>query len=233
MKQMKTVGIIGGVGPETTAKFYLEIIFRTFEKNKVARPPILMWSLPLKYEIEREMLLTQTGEERYLPFLIDAAKRLEKGGVDFLVLPSNTLHLFIHQIRKSVTIPVISLIEEVARFLEGKKIKRVGILTTTTAVKNNLYQEILKNKKIKTLFTDRNDQKLINQIINRLVLNQVSNNDREKLIEIAEKFGDFGAKTVLLACTDLQLLVPKSKKMKIVDTMKIYAQAVVNKILER
>jgi aspartate/glutamate racemase len=53
------------------------------------------------------------------------------------------------------------------------------------------------------------------------------------LIEIAEKFGDFGAKTVLLACTDLQLLVPKSKKMKIVDTMKIYAQAVVNKILER
>ncbi|MBI2268350.1 MAG: hypothetical protein HYU80_02760 [Candidatus Blackburnbacteria bacterium] len=64
---MKTVGIIGGLGPETTARFYQEIIASCFEKNKDKRPPILIWSVPLPYKIEEDLIKNAQGEERYLP----------------------------------------------------------------------------------------------------------------------------------------------------------------------
>ena len=67
---MKTVGIIGGLGPETTSEFYLEIVFGCYKKNKENRPPILIWNVPLKYEIEEDLLMKATGEERYAPYPI-------------------------------------------------------------------------------------------------------------------------------------------------------------------
>ena len=53
---MKTAGIIGGLGPETTSQFYLEIIFSCFQANKKARPPLLIWSVPLEYQIESDLV---------------------------------------------------------------------------------------------------------------------------------------------------------------------------------
>jgi aspartate/glutamate racemase len=82
---MKTVGIIGGLGPETTSKFYLEIIFSCFEKNKIARPPLLIWSVPLNYKIESDLITKAVGMERYIPYLTDAAKF--KNGVQFYSYP--------------------------------------------------------------------------------------------------------------------------------------------------
>ncbi|TAL56934.1 MAG: aspartate racemase, partial [Nanoarchaeota archaeon] len=106
---MKTVGIIGGLGPETTSEFYLEIIFGCFSKNREVRPPILIWNVPLLYQIERDLLMKSEGEERYIPYLQDAARKLEKAGADFLVMPCNSLHIFIDEIRNSVSIPVLSI----------------------------------------------------------------------------------------------------------------------------
>ena len=94
---MKTVGIIGGLGPETTSEFYLEIIFSCYQKNKISRPPIIIWNVPLEYKIEEDLITKATGEERYIPYLIDATKRLESGGADFLVMPCNSLHIFIQK----------------------------------------------------------------------------------------------------------------------------------------
>ena len=56
---MKTVGIIGGLGPETTAEFYLDLIFSAFQLDKFARPPILIWNVPLEYKIEKEFITTK------------------------------------------------------------------------------------------------------------------------------------------------------------------------------
>jgi len=122
---MKTVGIIGGLGPETTSEFYLEVVFGCYEQNKGARPPILIWNIPLNYEIEQNFLKNATGEEKYLPYLIAAAKKLEKGGADFIVMPCNSMHIFINEIRRAVKIPVLSIVEETAKFLKAKKIKRI------------------------------------------------------------------------------------------------------------
>ncbi|MBI3305865.1 hypothetical protein HYZ82_01875 [Candidatus Nomurabacteria bacterium] len=74
---MKTIGIIGGLGPETTSEFYLELIFSCKKFNRVSYPPILINSIPLPFEVEKNAIAEGLGEEKCLPYLIDAAKSLE------------------------------------------------------------------------------------------------------------------------------------------------------------
>lgn len=228
---MKTVGIIGGVGPETTAEFYLELIFGCYQNDKVQRPPILIWNIPLEYEIEEELLTKAEGEERYLPYLIDAAKRLEKGGADFLVMPCNSLHIFINEIRNAVNIPVLSIVEETAKFLKAKGIGEVGVLATSTTLGGGLYTKELSDKNINQIVPDDFQQEKIGKIINNIVLNRHANKDRQEFMEIVESLGA-KVKNIILACTDLQLLIPSHDEIEIFDTMKIFAAATVDKILE-
>jgi len=137
---MKTVGIIGGLGPETTSEFYLDIIFGTYKQSKEQRPGILISSVPLPYEIEADLIERNEGAERYIPYLTKEAKRLEDSGADFLVMPCNSLHVFIEDIRNSVSIPVLSIIEETVKFIEEKGYKRVGIISTSATIQNKLYE---------------------------------------------------------------------------------------------
>jgi aspartate racemase len=228
---MKTVGIIGGVGPETTSEFYLELIFGCYQKNKEQRPPILIWNLPLLYKIEEDLLEKSKGEERYIPYLIDAAKLLENAGADFLVMPCNSLHAFIADIRRAVKIPVLSIVEETAKFLKSNKIKQVGVLATTSTLNKKLYEGALKREDIKQVVPDDFEQAKIGKTISNIVLNRHANKDRQELINIINSFEKKGVKDVILACTDLQLLIPTHSKLNIHDTMKILADATIDNIL--
>lgn len=227
---MKTVGIIGGVGPETTAEFYLELIFGCYQKNKVQRPPILIWNIPLKYQIEEDLLTKSSGEERYIPYLIEAAELLEKGGADFLVMPCNSLHIFINEIRNAVSIPVLSIVEETAKFLKDRNIEKVGVLATSTTVGQGLYEKALSTENIEQILPDDFEQAKIGKVINNIVLNRHANKDRQEFIKIVDNLSG-KVSDVILACTDLQLLIPSHNDLKIHDTMKIFADATVDRLL--
>ncbi|MFH1780098.1 MAG: amino acid racemase [Candidatus Micrarchaeota archaeon] len=227
---MKTVGIIGGLGPETTAEFYLELIFGCYRKNKKVRPPILIWNVPIDYRIEETFIVHAKGEEKYLPYLIEAAKKLEHAGTDFLVMPCNSMHVFIDAIRASVGIPVLSIVEETSRFLHTNQIHRVGLLATEATVKHGLYKKVLDKQGISVAVPNGLDQARIGKLINHLVLKRGTNTDREKLMSVINDFGKQGVEDVILACTDLQLILPQHKKIRIYDTMKIFADATVDKM---
>jgi aspartate racemase len=230
---MKTVGIIGGLGPETTAEFYLEIIFGCYKQNKQKRPAIIIWNVPLEYKIEEDLIEKATGEERYLPYLKDAAKRLEKAGANFLVMPCNSLHIFIEEIRATVKIPVLSILEETVKFLKDNKITEVGIIATPSLIKNKLYESTLEKEKIKQITPNEFDQAKIGKIINNIVINRHMNKDRQELIKIINKFEEKQVKNIILACTDLQLLIPETNNLKIYDTMKILADSTTKEILKK
>ena len=129
---MKTVGIIGGLGPETTSEFYLDIVFSCQKKSKTSRPGVIIASVPLPYKIEEDLITKNKGSERYIPFLVNEAKRLEKAGADFIVMPCNSLHVFIKEIRNAVDIPVLSIIEETVKFLKKNNLNNVGLPNALT-----------------------------------------------------------------------------------------------------
>ncbi len=229
---MKTVGIIGGLGPETTSEFYLDLVFSCQKKDKNHRPSIIIASVPLPYKIEEEAISKGTGFERIPPFLIAEAKKLEKARVDFIVMPCNSLHIFIEDIRSAVKIPVLSIVEETVKFLAKNKFKKVGIISTSATIKNKLYENAFEQNNIEYESPDDLQQAKMGKIILNLVTGVQNNKDREELIRIISDFEKKNVDCVVLACTDLQLLIPKLPSLKIFDTMKIFADSTVEKILE-
>ena len=229
---MKTVGIIGGLGPETTAEFYLDVIFSCQKKSKTNRPAIIIASVPLPYKIEEDLIMKNEGAERYIPFLINEAKRLEKADADFIVMPCNSLHVFIKEIRNAVGIPVLSIIEETVKFLKKNNLNKVGIVSTSATIQNKLYENAFEENGIAYETPDDFQQAKMGKIILNLVNGRQNNNDREELIQIINDFEKKDVDCVVLACTDLQLLIPKHPRLKIFDTMKILADATVEELLK-
>ena len=229
---MKTVGIIGGLGPETTSEFYLDLVFSCQKRDKTHRPSIIIASVPLPYAIEEDAISKNIGIKRCLPFLINEAKRLEKAGADFIVMPCNSLHIFIKEIRDAVKIPVLSIVEETVKFLKKNRFNKVGIVSTSATIQNKLYEDAFKNNNIAYAAPDNFQQAKMGKFILNLVTGQQKNRDREELIKIINDFEKKNVECVVLACTDLQLLIPKHQTLKIFDTMKIFADATVEKILD-
>ncbi len=228
---MKTAGIIGGLGPETTANFYLEVVFSCFKEKRQNRPPMLIWNVPIPNVVEERFIIDGTGADVYIPLLLDAAKRLEKGGADFIVIPCNSVHIFIEKIRKSVKIPVLSIIEETVNFLREKSIKEIGILATSVTLRDKVYEAMLTNADISYKSPSDEDQNKMGIIINNLVQSKHTEVDKQELLGIIDSFVSQDVHTIILACTDLQLIVPQHDHVKIYDTMKILANSTVRKIL--
>lgn len=228
---MKSVGVIGGLGPETTAEFYLEVIFQCQKRNNEQRPLVVMSSVPLLFEIERDLIQSNIGKERYIPFLTKEARRLEKAGVDFLVMPCNSLHVFMDEIRQSVNIPVLSIVEETCNYLVEKGYKRVGLISTSATVANHVYEDVLQEKGIAFETPDDLQKAQMDKIIQRLIEGQHLNKDRDIIVKVMDDLIANKVDCVALACTDLQLLLPASDKVEVFDTMKVLATSTTNNIL--
>lgn len=204
---MKTLGILGGVGPETTSKIYHSII-NLFKKNQMDKyPAILIYNLPFPFAIEEEAIVQGKNSEKMIPYLVEGAKILEKAGADFGILPCNTLHKYIGEIRDSVKIPFLSILDETVIKLKATGIKTIGILATETTVKDELYNNILKENGINYLYPTREEQNIINKIILELLNAKKDKLQEEEIKTICSSLQKKGAQAILLACTDLQIIV--------------------------
>ena len=228
---MKTVGIIGGFGPETTAQFQLAIIERCRALGSVIRPEILMWNAPIPLRIEENLILRSQGIEEFLPFLIHGAKVLEKAGAEFLALPCNSLHVFIEQIRSFVHIPVFDITNITVKHLVGKQIKNVAVFGTRTSKNNNLHTKKLEDAGISVILPTEHEQHAIDQVILDILNIKAHRRATRILHAIAMDCIQRGADNMLLACTDLQIVFPKLKEVRIHDTMHLLADACVREIL--
>lgn len=229
---MKILGVIGGLGPETTTEFYLDIVFTSYQKSKLARPGVIISSVPLPYKIEEELIMSNQGAERYIPYLVQEAQRLQTAGADFIVMPCNSLHVFINEIRQAVNVPVLSIVEETVEFLQSKNCNKVGIVSTSATIENKLYETAFEQAGIAYAIPNDFEQAKMGKYILNLVTGQQNNRDRDGLIEIIDSLAEQNVDCVALACTDLQLLIPKHPSVEIFDTMHIFANATVEYLLD-
>jgi aspartate racemase len=229
----KTVGIIGGLGPETTAEFYLELIKKSKKINAQYRPEMIIINVAMDTVVEESFIRGNNESEEYIKILVLAAKKLEKAGADFLVIPCNSVHIFIEEIRKSVKIPVLSIVEETKNFLVQSKIKKIGLLATSATLNAKLYQKAFTKDEIETLVPNSEEQKELNMSINKLVNNEDSKKEKILVKKIIKKLAKEKVNTILLACTDLQLVAPKINNIKIEDTMMILVEKTVNEIFRK
>ncbi|MDR0930388.1 MAG: amino acid racemase [Clostridiales bacterium] len=231
---MKSVGIIGGVGPATTGKFYEKIIqgCQELERglNNQYRPHVFIASVPISYEEEENEILYGIIS-RHKELLKDEAVNLEKAGSDFICMPCNTLHRFASDIQEAINIPFVNIINETVDFIMNNKLSKIGLLSTGLTASSKLYESVFNKIGINFLSTNKTEQDELNSIIFRLTNNKQTKEDKKYCEDIIEKMYNNGADSIILACTDLQLLGLQSTNIKIYDTLEILASSVIKKII--
>lgn len=230
---MKTVGIIGGVGPESTSNFYLKIINKYRAKDTLSYPPIVIYSLPVPYQLEQDIVKFGKNENQILPLLTDGVQKLEKSGADFCVIPCNTIHIFINELRKSVSIPILSILEETVRYIKSLGIETVGLLGTTKTIETNLYRPELQKQGIRLIIPESTDQERISEIIFNILNGKKTESDKTELLAIIQNLQNKDCKAVILGCTDIPLLIDqKDTSTLLLNTVEILADSSVKAILK-
>lgn len=223
MKNTKHItGILGGLGPKTTATFYLDLI-----KNATleARPGVCIWSLPLDLEKERRFIERGAHKSHYLKLLRNGIKALEKAGCTQIVMPCNTVHEFHTELQSITAIPFPHLIGIVATELKRRKWKKVLLLATSRTIKTRLYQYALQSSRIEIILPSHAEQKKLDHLIQGLLTPLDLSKQQDFLRSIIEKSG---TQKVLLGCTDLQIVLTPSRD--VVDSMQCLVDFTARKI---
>ena len=141
---MKTIGIIGGMGPLATIDLYEKITFNTKAEKDQDHIHIIIDSYP---QIEDRTAYILHGGKNPKDKLIESAKRLENAGADALIMPCNTAHFFAKDIEKEVSIPLIHIVKSTAEAIKNKypKANKIGLIATTGTLKSGVYANILKD----------------------------------------------------------------------------------------
>ncbi len=226
----KRLGIIGGQGPETSAKFCIEIN-RLFKQKTDCQPDLVLENLPISEEVEQRTIQGEKNEKMFL-LMKKAVERLNKAEVDFMVIPCNTVHVFIDELRSIANVPILSIVEETARVCKKKHFKKIGVLATTLTRKEKLYETVFKKEKIKIIKTENNK---IDRLVLKILSESITENDKELFLKQIKKLQQDGAEAIVLGCTDLHLLLNKEEKQDIplLDTCKVLEEATVKKLLYR
>ncbi|MBI2545185.1 MAG: aspartate/glutamate racemase family protein [Candidatus Aenigmarchaeota archaeon] len=227
-RKIQRVGIVGGLGPETTTEFYLDLI-RKSRQNFDSYPSIIIDNVPFPFYLERDIIEKSVNEIKLLPFLKESIERLNKLDVDFIVIPCNTVHIFIEELRKFSKVPIISILEETLNFIQSNSIKKIGLLGTQKTIESKLYQIPLEKNGIHVILPAENNQKLLSAIIVKILENTFTENDKTVLQKIMYDLKSNGSEHILLVCTDLQLVL---KNEDLVDTMQILASATFDRLTD-
>lgn len=227
MDKLKKLGIIGGLGPDSTARFYLDIIKYFKIKNPATYPSIVIDSVSFDKHLEGEIIVENKNENKMKKILINSAKRIKKSGVDVCVMPCNTLHIFFNDMSKKVN--MISIIDSVIDEVKIKKLKKVLLLATTKTIKSEIYSKAFLKNNINFIIPSDVDQKKISKIIIKILSDKYSQKDFGLLKEIIYKFKKNGVDSIILGCTDFDIILDDLKKLdiKIIDSLDVLAKKTV------
>lgn len=219
---MKKIGVLGGMGPASTAFFYQKIIEIAQKKYGAVQdtdyPPVFIYSCPLEGFDETGIV----DEKLVLHQLIAAVEILNQAGVSFIVIPCNTVHYYIDKLRKHSKVPILSIVEETVKKIKSEKLSCVGLICSESAHEHNLYGSLAKNG-VKVV-VDENDEHVTALILD-VMKGNILKKHKNKVLSLIKKLG-LKSQAVVLGCTELPLAVKQSDtKIKLFDTVEILAEA--------
>jgi len=203
MKPINLLGIVGGLGPMSSAYLYEFITSHT--KAMCDQDHIDMIISSHATTPDRTAYITGNSDKSPLPVMVSDARRLEAYGADAIVIACNTAHYFIEEVRASVNVPVPSIIHESAEFAKYCGAKKVGIMATRGTVLAKSYQHELENAGIEWVLPSEESQ----QKLSGLIYDSVKAGgeiDRDKFYSVADELESNGADAHILGCTELSVI---------------------------
>lgn len=230
---MKVIGLIGGMSWESSAEYY-RIINETVRGRLggVHSAKSLMWSMDFG-EIER---LQHHGDWSALTEeMIAAARRLEAGGADFLMICTNTMHKMAADVSAAVSIPLLHIADPTAQKIKAAGLSKVGLLGTAFTMEQDFYKGRLKDTfGLEVLVPEADDRAKVHEIIYReLVAGVVKDSSRDAYRGVIARLVDAGAEAIIMGCTEIMLLISQADSpVPVFDTTEIHALAAVDLALE-
>lgn len=232
MQQQSVIGLIGGLSWESSAAYY-RIINETVRNRlgglRSAR--CLMWSFDFG-EIEALQHAGRWDEATAL--MIDAARRLERGGADLFLICSNTMHRAADEIAATVQIPLLHIADPTAERVSARGIRCVGLLGTAFTMEQEFYKGRLKSRfGLDVLVPDADDRTLVHRVIyDGLVQGRVEQTSRDAYRGVIARLAARGVAALILGCTEIMLLVrPEDSPIPLFDTTRIHVEAAVERAL--
>jgi aspartate racemase len=226
---MKTVGVIGGMGPEATVDFLRRVVARTPAQDDADHIHVLVDSNP---QIpSRIAALIEGGGEDPTPTLCAMAKGLEKQGADFLVMPCNTAHYYLPQIARAVNIPMLDMVAlSIAKLAAlSPAPRKIGMLASPAVRLVGLYEARLAQAGLQAVFPDEAGEAKVLEIIRAVKAANVGEQHRRDYARVA---ACISADAFLIACTELSVLgPPKDLARPFVDTLDVLVGATIAQAL--
>ncbi|MED0988454.1 aspartate/glutamate racemase family protein [Bacillus nitratireducens] len=212
------IGILAGMGPKSTGPFVDTVVAgcQTIygATHDMDFPHMMIYSCPTPFYMDRPI-----DHAAMKKAIIEGAQKLESTGVDFIAMPCNTAHLYFEELQRSITIPILNIVDETLKAIP-ENTKRVALLATEATVQAGIYQDEIIKRNIEYIHNEQ-WQEMINQIITCIKGGEIE--EARKLWSVLVLQLKDQVDTAIIACTDLNVVVSED----FVDSSQCLAKAVV------
>jgi aspartate racemase len=223
---MKTIGILGGLGPESTVEYYKGII-RAFQANESGYPEIIIHSTSLSEFWE----IIETGQfDELAVWLTEKIESLYDAGADFAAIASNTPHIVFDKVDSRSPMPLLSIVEETCKKAQSMNLKKCGLFGTGFTMRSSFYQDHFNKHGISIVIPAEDDRKFLDdKIFSELAFGVIEDETRKRLLQIARKMIDEQSiDSLILACTELPLILDKDEYgIPFLSTTAIHVESIV------
>jgi aspartate racemase len=229
---MKTLGLIGGTGPESTIDYYRLLVAEYRKQADGSSPPLVINSVDLK-----RMIAWMNAREfgKVADYLSEEFARLEKAGVDFAALTANTPHIVFEELQGRTSLPLISIVEATCERAQSLGLKTVGIFGTRFTMEEAFYPKVFSRTDIKLVVPNDRERDYIHEIyFGELLKDIFLPETKAKLFAIAEEMkARDGIEALILGGTELPLLLRADEHngTQLLDTTRIHVDRLVKEML--
>lgn len=225
---MKVIGLIGGLSWESSSEYY-----RMINQETRKRLGGLNSAKVLIYSVNHQEINELEDEDRWaelIEIMVQSARRLEKGGADFILMCCNAMHKIAEQIQDSIEVPLIHIAAAAASAVKHARLSSIGLLGARAVMEEKFFKNNLISADLKVLIPAENDREFINDVIfNQLAYGKIVEESRERTLEIIKRLKTAGAQGVILGCTELPLLIREEDSvLPLFDTLRLHAQRAVD-----
>lgn len=230
---MKKLGLIGGMGPESTIPYYHDIVYGVQEAiGEQAFPELTIESVNVFKVLG---LCKERKYDELTKYLMRAIDNLAKSGADFAALSANTPHIVFDRLKEQSPIPLISIVEATCEEAKRRGLKKIGLLGTIFTMTGEFFKAPFIKKGIEVIVPTGSEMELINEKISaELELGIVKDETLTAFQQIIARMRDEdGIEAIVLGCTELPLLLnDEVSPVPCLDTMQIHIQEIVKTILD-
>lgn len=230
---MKTLGILGGMSPESTATYYNEINRQINQRcGGNFSAPLLLVSVNFEQIVQYQK---QGNWQQAGQLLADYAQKLEKIGAEGILLATNTMHKVADQIQQAISVPFLHILDITAERIKAQHLSKVALLGTAFTMSDNFYREGLQARGITPIVPEQNVQQEIHRIIfEELCVGEFRPQSKAFYLNTIRTLQQQGAEGVILGCTEIGLLIQQADcELPFFDTATLHSQMAVDFILAK